>query len=168
MFTPDVFLSLLSPDPHCAEERYWTLRQKLVMYFAKRRCGYPEDLADEAMYRLVRKVSDGLEIQSAEAYLFGIARNVLHEQKDTPPPPQPEPRKSTSALRGCLARCLRQLDTETRDMLESFFLDDDREALARRLDISRNALGIRVCRARARLRPCLEECLASEGIVLKR
>jgi DNA-directed RNA polymerase specialized sigma24 family protein len=70
--------------------------------------------------------------------------------------------------RRCLKRCLAQLDADTREMLEAFFLDSDRGALAERIGVSRNGLGIRVCRAKAKIRPCLEKCLAEEGVALKR
>jgi DNA-directed RNA polymerase specialized sigma24 family protein len=166
--SPDLVLSMFGPDPDQAEERYWLLRQKLIMYLARRGCTAPEDQADETVYRLLNRIEAGAQIESVEAFAFGIARNVSREPKDRPVPIPTPARDLAGPSRLCLKRCFAQLDAGTREMLEAFFLDGDRVALARRFGLSRNALGIRVCRAKARIRPCLERCLAEEGIALKR
>jgi DNA-directed RNA polymerase specialized sigma24 family protein len=166
--SPDSVLSLFGPDPQHAEERYWLLRQKLIMYLARRGCTAPEDQADETVCRLLKRIAGGVQVASIEAFLFGIARNVSHESKERPVPVSVPIRDLAGPSRRCLKRCLAQLDADTREMLEAFFLDSDRGALAERLGVSRNALGIRVCRAKAKIRPCLEKCLAEEGVILKR
>jgi hypothetical protein len=55
--SPDLVLSLFGPDPQRAEERYWLLRQKLIMYLARRGCTAPEDQADETVFRLLNRIS---------------------------------------------------------------------------------------------------------------
>ncbi len=166
--SPDLVLSLFGPDPQRAEERYWLLRQKLIMYLARRGCTAPEDQADETVFRLLNRIADGVQVESLEAFVFGIARNVAREPKERLVPVPTPIRDLSAPSRLCLKRCLAQLDADTREMLEAFFLDSDRSAQAGRLGMSRNALGIRVCRAKAKIRPCLERCLAEEGVTVKR
>ncbi len=70
-------LAVLGAEP---AERYEALRWRLVRLFTWERCGEPEALADEALDRLARRVTEGEAIERLESYLFGIARMLLREE----------------------------------------------------------------------------------------
>ena len=74
-------LAVFSADQDRAKEKYWALYQKLVRYFGWNRTVDPEDLAQEAFLRGLRRLRQGQEITSEnpENYFFGIARNLVRE-----------------------------------------------------------------------------------------
>ncbi len=80
---PAHLLRWLSPDEEQAAQRYERLRGKLLELFARR--GVPscvrEELADETLDRVGRKLANGEAIQNPEpmAYVHGVARHVLSE-----------------------------------------------------------------------------------------
>src|ERR1700735_2144659 len=73
-------LAKLAPDSTQAGVRYEKLRARLIAFFLRRMLPAPEDLADEAINRLARRLFEGEEVASIEAYALGIARYVLKEQ----------------------------------------------------------------------------------------
>ena len=75
-----LLLSKLAAEPYQAGLRYERLRSRLILFFLRRLLPHPEDLADETMDRLVRRLAEGEEIASIEAYALGIARFVGREQ----------------------------------------------------------------------------------------
>lgn len=78
--TFDSLLAKLDVDPAQAGLRYERLRERLMIFFLRRAVAAPEDLADEVIDRLARRVAEGEPIASIEGYALGIARLVLHEQ----------------------------------------------------------------------------------------
>src|SRR5262245_43479522 len=73
-------LAFLAPDREAAGWRYEAIRRRLVTFFECRGCPRPEDLADEVIDRVARKVEEGgAVIPSPEAYFYGVARNVERE-----------------------------------------------------------------------------------------
>ena len=73
-------LAKLAPDSTQAGVRYEKLRARLIAFFLRRMLPAPEDLADETINRLARRLFEGEEVASIEAYALGIARYVLKEQ----------------------------------------------------------------------------------------
>src|SRR5580692_9915969 len=78
--TFDLLLTKLAPDPTQAGLRYEKLRTRLIAFFLRRMLPAPEDLADETINRLARRLFEGEQVASIEAYALGIARYVLKEQ----------------------------------------------------------------------------------------
>jgi len=78
--TFDFLLTKLAPDSTQAGMRYEKLRARLIVFFLRRMQPAPEDLADETINRLARRLFEGEEVASIEAYALGIARYVLKEQ----------------------------------------------------------------------------------------
>jgi DNA-directed RNA polymerase specialized sigma24 family protein len=74
-------LTRLSSDPHEAGRRYERLRERLILFFTRRLANAPEDLADQVIDRLARRLQDGEPVASVEAYALGIARHVVQEQR---------------------------------------------------------------------------------------
>lgn len=154
---------------------------KLVRFFLHR--GHPraEELADETLDRVSRKLAGGEVIRAPDIgpYVLGVGRNVLREawakparevplpDDHEPPAPAPaedgehEPDPRSSALTDCLQR----LPPEHRQLLLDYYQGSHgaqiplRKSLADRLGVGKNALRIRVHRLRARL----EECVRSRN-----
>lgn len=77
----DHLLQRLDPDRDAAGRAYEALRRRLIDLFAWEHGEAPEELADEALNRLARRLSEGVAIDGGIArYAFGIARLLLHEQ----------------------------------------------------------------------------------------
>src|SRR6185295_16069629 len=76
----DHLLQKLDPDRDAAGRAYEALRRRLIDLFAWEHGEAPEELADEALNRLARRLSEGVAIDDGIArYAFGIARLLLHE-----------------------------------------------------------------------------------------
>lgn len=172
----DALLATLDPDRDQAAEKYETIRRKLIRLFEWRGCEFPEDLADETINRVARRMAEGVEVRSADpfGYFCGVAhlvykevwRRAAREQKardsgDWPPiPPDEEPddRRLT-----CLRKCLEQLSSDQQRLLLQYHQGEDnirnRKELCEELGIPINALRIRVHRVRRKLEDCIEGCL---------
>jgi DNA-directed RNA polymerase specialized sigma24 family protein len=74
-------LAHLSGDPTEAGRRYERLRGRLILFFTRRLANAPEDLADQAIDRLAKRLQDGEPVASIESYALGIARHVVQEQR---------------------------------------------------------------------------------------
>lgn len=172
-------LALLDPDPARAARRYQQLRKRLTRLFEWRGARFPEDLADETITRVARKLEEGVEIRSDDPfrYFCGVAhlvfKEVLRERKRerqilgpgswTPfPPPEDEPDDERMAI---LQQCLDRLPEDSRSLILEYHEGERRERienrriLAEQLDIPLNALRIRVHRIRAKLERCVKKRL---------
>src|SRR5260370_8709895 len=79
----DQFLAKLDPDRDIAAGKYQTLRRKLVDLFEHRACRAAEDLADETIDRIARKLKTE-EIRNIHLFAHGVALKVYLEiRKDT-------------------------------------------------------------------------------------
>lgn len=177
------FLGAVSGD---SVESYHRLRRRLVKVLEVRVAEYrlraaPEDLADEAIYRVAGKLEHGLEIRAKDPfkYFYGVARRVLQEatrkeikdgvslEDGVPELPAPVPEPPDENRHRCLDECLGALAGDERELILQFYGVDrgkqrilHRRQLAARLDLTVNALRIRAHRLRhKRLGPCIFECL---------
>ena len=196
VLTQDAFdglLSSLDADRERAAERYEALRRALTTYFEFRDVAAPEELADETINRVARRLSEGKEIYAGNpsSYFYGVARNVWREQLAAPgkvvssvddlPPGRAaaEDPFEASARRAerdaherrleCLEGCLGGLKADERVLITDYYQGEkdvkirNRKALAGRLDIPPGALRIRACRLRARLEECVRACVSGGG-----
>src|ERR1044071_7813819 len=85
------FLHCLDADIGRAAEIYETIRGKLINFFTWRGCQFPEDHADEAINRVIRKLDEGETIREPSTYVYGAGRlSQSHESRGreaTPPSP---------------------------------------------------------------------------------
>jgi len=178
----DKFLLILNPDREKAGRNYENLRSKLINYFDWRDCPFPEDHADEALNRVIRKVEAGEEIRDASIYVFGIARMMLHEIARTgekervalnrlPVMQSVEAESDEAQSRvDCLRRCLAALSERDRELITQYYEGDGpakikgRRELATRFGLGLNALRIRACRLREKLEKAMERCLVRKNI----
>jgi len=169
-------------------ERYLEMRRRLVSYFDRRNRPFADDLADETLNRIGRTLekSGSIAVTPPARYCYVVARFVLLEdirrgrkyvQVDearplpsrgrVPAPDSEEPAREQERRLDCLDRCLATLKPEQRELVVEYYRDVRREkierrrALAARLGITMNALGIRACRIRAALETCVEGCYKS-------
>src|ERR1700733_8405478 len=74
-------LLALDPDQDSAGRKYIALRNRLVDLFAWQQCEDPEELADETLNRIARKLSENQVIQNVASYALGVARMMVHEAR---------------------------------------------------------------------------------------
>lgn len=171
----DRLLGWLNQDQEQAGLLYEKIRWRLITIFAARGCAVPEELADETIDRVARRV---LEIEpnytgDKALYFFGVANNVHHEYLKRPQPPaqQNEPidaqkdRDDQEQLHHCLEHCLRKLSEESQQMILRYYSQEKQakihlhKEMAEKLGITINTLRLRVLRMKEKLQPCIERCL---------
>ncbi len=171
----DRLLVWLDSDRERAGEIYEKIRWRLIAILAARGCPVPEELADETIDRVARRVSDIAGNYSGDKilYFFGVANNVHHEYLKKPPPPEPPPsihvEEDREATHECLERCLNRLSEDSRKLIREYYAEDKqakidlRKRLAGQMGISINTLRLRALRIRESLQKCIERCLASKN-----
>jgi len=171
------FLARLDPDSDRAGEKYESLRLTLMKFFDWRGAHFPEDLADEAINRVIRKIDEGETIRDIPTYCQGVARLVLLEKLKSPESRRADfealpaaalvapAREEKDERHDCFERCLKELPVESRQLILQYYSDEKREkidrrlAMAGRLGIPLNALRSRAQRIRNRLEECVNGCI---------
>jgi len=166
----DALLDWLDSEREQAGMKYEQIRSSLIKIFTGRGCIDAEELADETINRVTRRIR---EIQSdftgdPARYFYGVAKLVyleyLRRKPPQTPPPPPDSARAELEYR-CLEGCIQRLSEEDRDLLLREYgakgrtQADRRKALAEELGISLNALRIRVYRIRVTLKECIEKCI---------
>ena len=161
----DRLFELLEPGSSSPESAFQLCRLKLMKFFSWRWCPDPANLADETIMRLLKNVKQG-QILSPEMpykYVYAIALNVYREHRREITRHQLVPFDeaiSTSAPESsdsCRDWCLGKLPNEKLDLLNQYY-QFDREELAEKLELSLNALRLRIHRIKEELRNCCEDC----------
>ena len=171
---------------------YVEMRRRLRDYFARKNCRPADDLADETLTRVARRLEEeGItRAETPARYCYIVARFVfleyLRETKAHPMvthasgdvAPQPSAPSAADAeeaagtrerLLACLQKCLQELDPLNRRIITRYYIGservkiDNRRELAESLGLSPNALTIRACRIRTRLEACVRRC-AGAGV----
>lgn len=174
----------------CSEGRkYLEMRRRLVAYFDRKNCPTPDELADETLNRVARRLEEegAIETDAPARYCYIVARFVFMEHlRET----QKESALSNSLLQqtranalaateadderelkerrlNCLAPCLNKLEATSREIIARYYVGEarakieQRRALAAELGITMNALSIRACRIRDKLESCVRECVGA-------
>lgn len=183
----DRFLLWLDPDRDAAGERYERIYRMLATFFAARRRGDANSLADETINRVMRQVVVAKEsVENAEAYCRGVANNVLRESYrdplmekivpfDTltptqlPASPQPQEQREVEAdavqyelYLEMLRRCLEELPRLERAMVVSYYAGSEEGELKRKRQELARQLDINICDLRSRMarrRERLRKCV---------
>jgi RNA polymerase sigma factor (sigma-70 family) len=188
--TADAFRQLLEwldEGPDSGGEKYLEMRQRLVSFFDRKNCLAPDDLADETLNRVARRLKEEGAITNTTPahYLYIVARFVFLEYlrrsetdvvslDSTSQPAQSVSaapnfdlqvsREENEKLLDCLERCLDRLEPENRELILHYYRGEqrakieNRRGLAEQLGLTINALSIRACRVRGRLEACVSEC----------
>jgi DNA-directed RNA polymerase specialized sigma24 family protein len=166
-------------------ERYLEIRDRLVHYFARRNGPAPDDLADETLNRVARRLEETGSIDNVPParYCYIVAKFVLLEslrRRARQPETSWGDGQKTENLRtgrsddkseerdrtiACLERCLDASTPPERQLILEYYGTDSqpasvrRKRLAERLRLTSNSLAIRACRIRSRLESCVRACL---------
>lgn len=181
----DALLVALDANREQAGRRYEEIRARLIKFFAWHGTAFPEDLADETIDRVTRRLSDGEQIRASDPalYFHGVARNVLREEwtrkqrhsgrnlalAAPPATGDPDADRDLERRLECLDQCLQALPPETRRVLFLYYREEKaaklagRQELARELGVALPALRTRLHRIRARLEDCVRRRLASRN-----
>jgi DNA-directed RNA polymerase specialized sigma24 family protein len=167
----DKLLTWLDPDREKAGIKYEQIRHRLIKIFAGRGCADAEDLADETINRVTKRLDEIVsDFQGDRArYFYGVANMILMEflrrkQPQAPPVLDVDSDRVELEYR-CLEDCISKLGKENRALLLRYYQAEGREKieqrrlLAEELGIAPNALRIRAYRIRAALQECVEACI---------
>jgi DNA-directed RNA polymerase specialized sigma24 family protein len=162
----DALLASLAANRDEAGEAYEFIRQRLLRYFEGHHCVPADQYVDETIDRVARRLAAGEQIRSADPcrYFYGVARNVTLESRRQQALRQ-RPRQTPMSLDAapsqrlsCLNYCLSALSPQDRELLEAYYLDC-RTGMAAQLDVTPNALRLKVFKAKRKLRACIACCL---------
>ena len=186
--TPQAFTKLLaklSADPEIAGREYEELRRRLIKFFEWRGSFFPEELADETLNRMARKIDEGEAIEkNVIAMALGVARFVFLEtlkhpgnkraaleELDLGAAPTERQGDDDDLCVMCLRECLSGLSEENRELIIEYYQGEGRaktevrKTLAGKLGISLNALFSRAKRIRDKLEQCVTRCVNGESKV---
>jgi DNA-directed RNA polymerase specialized sigma24 family protein len=169
-------LAWLHEDRDEAGRVYEEIRSKLIKGFKSHSCNVSEELADETINRVTRKLPEIIEtyVGDPRRYFFGVAYKVLLEYQRyghllVPLPekelPFEERRDNVEVVYGCLENCLRHLAPQSRELILQFYQGEkqvkikQRKELAERLNTKLANLRLQAHRIRAGLRKCILTCL---------
>jgi DNA-directed RNA polymerase specialized sigma24 family protein len=172
-------LSWLDERGDSEGRQYLEMRHRLVRYFERKNCVAADDLADETLSRVARRLEESGTITDATPaqYCYITAKFVFYEylrrreaeaafQHNLSSPKilvtasQPANDLQEKMLVH-LENCLERLAPDDRELMLEYYRGTQREkierrhALAERLGVSPNALTIRACRLRAKLEACV-------------
>ncbi|HMS40018.1 MAG TPA: hypothetical protein PKE69_07330 [Pyrinomonadaceae bacterium] len=173
----DKLLTLLDADRNAAGAKYESLRLRLVKYFEWGNCETAEELADTVFDRVIKKLSEGEEIQNLNAYSTTVAQFVFMEFsrsrehlaeniEDNPniAADEIETDELNENRLVCLDKCLAEFSDENRKLIIAYYDTDEKTMIAARkrlcasMNISLNTLRIRVCRLKSKLENCTVDC----------
>ncbi|HMJ08838.1 MAG TPA: hypothetical protein VK468_07520 [Pyrinomonadaceae bacterium] len=165
---------------------YLDIRRRLSDYFDRKNCASPDELADETLSRVARRLEEegSIDSEAPAKYCYTVARYVFLESLRSPlsrtePVEDRLPRRGLVAVPSledveeqtrkermldCLDRCTAELDTANRDLIIRFYYGaervkiDNRRRLAADLGVTPNALNIRAFRIREKLHDCVRKC----------
>jgi RNA polymerase sigma factor (sigma-70 family) len=169
------FLNWLNPNPDQAGKKYEDIRRKLIKIFSCRGCYCPEDLTDETINRVIRRIQDVGDsyVGDPALYFYGVAHNVHLEFVRKKPAVQPPPRADASSKSEeeyeCLEQCIEGLPQRSRKLVLRYYQEEKHEKIEHRRQLSEelgiplNALRIRACRIRMNLQSCVVQCLEQKA-----
>ena len=166
--------------------KYLEMRRLLVNYFDRKNCRSPDELADETLNRVARRLEEEgkIETEAPAKYCYITARFVFLESlrgqqnksvsideikadkitaKDVG-----EEKESKEKMLACLEKCVGELDETNQEMIVKYYYGaqrvkiENRRALADKLGVSSNALTIRACRVRDKLEICVRKCAGKD------
>jgi DNA-directed RNA polymerase specialized sigma24 family protein len=181
-------LVFLDSDREVAASKHEVTRNKLITFFQSRGCFAPEEYTDITMYRVAKRINEGLRINTDEPtrFIFGVARRVLQEYwndlagkaipldhpstlKHISQDPFELEEQQLQALRleqrlECLDKCLKEIRYKDQVLILRYYQGEtcekieNRKSLAGQFGLSINALRIRALRIREKLEACVKKC----------
>lgn len=183
-------LNWLDENRNSDGQKYLEMRERLVAYFDRKNCKNPDDLADETLNRVARRLEEEtIESETPAKYCYIVARFVFleslrnvnktnlslddviqknQEQRINAGNSNVEEREIREKRLECLESCIETLEAENKEIILSYYFGaerikiENRRSLAEKLKISPNALTIRACRIRAKLEGCVKKCVGGK------
>ena len=171
----------LGPDEEQAGTKYEHIRRSLVDFFRwQKRCD-AEDLADETIDRVTKRLPEIIAGYKGDPalYFLGVARRLLLEKRRLDP--HRDESKSVESVahtdrntdnseeynrkHDCLDECMRKLSAESRRLILDYYewdkraKIDSRRELARRMGMELENLRVKIFRIRSSLHNCIDKCL---------
>jgi RNA polymerase sigma factor (sigma-70 family) len=176
----DRLLAWLDPDREEAGRKYERIRSNLIKGFTRHGCTTPEDLADETINRVAKKLPE-IELTyvgEPTPYFYAVAYNIYREflrrpelvplpqiELPSPAPPPDELAGEIDPVLACLRRCIRYLNQREQEVVVKYYRGETRikirlrQELALHLGISLPALRLLAQRARKKLKKLIRDCL---------
>jgi len=170
----DSLLLWLDGERENAGRLYEDIRRRLIKLFVCRGCAAPEELADETINRVAKRVDEIAQtyVGDPALYFCGVANKVhletLRRRPPVVPPPVPERSEESERELICLEKCIEILSSTNRNLVIQYYQEEkqarikQRQRLAEQLGIPLNALRIRAHRIRAVLKDCVRQCLLGQ------
>ncbi|HLA94960.1 MAG TPA: sigma-70 family RNA polymerase sigma factor [Pyrinomonadaceae bacterium] len=184
-------LKWLDNGTDSAGSTYVSMRGKLVTYFDRKGCLDADELADETLTRVARRLEEEgtIESDAPAKYCYITAKFVFLEdvrsKRRLDVPLDSAENAGQSSFRrdevdtaeaaemkerklDCLEKCVGELDVSQRDVVIRYYHGaqrtkiDNRRQMAEEYGISMNALTIRTFRIRERLEKCVTKCAGSD------
>jgi DNA-directed RNA polymerase specialized sigma24 family protein len=180
------FLTWLDDGVGTEGVSYVEMRKRLLSYFDRKNCRSPDELADETLSRVARRLEEEGQIktESPAKYCYTVGRYVFLEDLRNREnrnvslddnnarskavavvdPDLADEKELKEKMLSCLEKCVAKLDPPNREMIIRYYYGVEREKIENRrsiaasLNISVNALSIRACRVRNKLEACVNEC----------
>jgi DNA-directed RNA polymerase specialized sigma24 family protein len=161
-------LNWFDPDTETAGRHYELIRQKLITLFRYRACVFPDELADETINRVARKLPQIKHnyVGSPARYFYGVAKRVYLEYIRAKPVrkllPTPVVEEDVEGLFQRLDYALSRLEQADRELVLSYYQGDGQSKIAHRknladqLGVNLSTLRTRIHRIRFQLRSYLE------------
>ena len=138
---------------------YVEMRRRLRDYFARKNCRTPDDLADETLTRVARRLEEeGIaRAETPARYCYIVARFVFLEHlretkahrtsptrratsRRTRPPRQQRTRAEAAGTResclACLEKCLQELDPLNRRIITRYYIGSERVKIDNRRELA--------------------------------
>jgi DNA-directed RNA polymerase specialized sigma24 family protein len=181
----DRLLNWLDGGAGCEGEKYLEMRRRLVRYFEHKSSPTPDELADETLNRVARRLEEEgtIETDVPAKYCYIVARMVFLESLRTHARDQAmrseirenprfaeedqTSRQLEERTLECLQQCARKMDSANRKLIFGYYVGkervkiDNRRALAETMGLTVNALSIRACRIREKLELCVRQCVGT-------
>jgi DNA-directed RNA polymerase specialized sigma24 family protein len=177
----DELLNWLSPNREEAGEKYESIRAGLIRFFSFKGCGNAEDLTDETINRVARKLSK-LDLTTGFqpiSFFYGFASKIYLEYRKKVQQSQVEfkpnihsdlkktgqTEKIIEDRHQCLDKCLEQVSPQDKNLAIQYFSKEKsakfehRRNLAAEMGLSINTMQVRIYRLKSVLRDCVENCL---------
>lgn len=177
------FLEWLDEGTNSDGKKYLEMRQKLLNYFDRKNCRNPDELAEETLNRVTRRLEEEgkIETETPAKFCYITARfvfmeslrdaskseisidEVIYNQRDKSSG-EKQAKDEKEKLLQCLEECANKLEDVNRDLIFRYYYGKEREkienrrALAEELGLTVNALSIRACRIRGKLEDCVKKC----------
>jgi len=166
-------LAWLDSDREVAGQKYEVIRAGLIRIFVSRGSSDAEDLADETINRVMKRLPEIRETYVGEPvrYFHGVARFIILEvnrRKEVAVEEVPVisiEAEVHSDEYDCLLKCLRFLPAGKRDLILDYYIYDGRDKIeqhqrmANELGITDGALRGRAHQVRGNLEKCIQQCI---------